>query len=134
MRQTPIISSHPPDEYFFDEGCHITEWWNSPDDPQASIARARLEPGMTTRWHRLHAVTERYVILAGEGRVEVGALLAQTVTTGSVVLIPAGVAQRISCRGDEDLVFLAVCTPRFEVGCYEDLQSAQEAPAATPSS
>ncbi len=134
MHQTPIIHSSPSDEYFFHEGCHITEWWNATADPRVSIARARVEPGMTTRWHRLRGVTERYVILAGEGRVEVGELAAQDVAVGSIVLIPPGVAQRITCVGEEHLVFLAVCTPRFEMGCYEDLQGAPVAPTAAGSS
>lgn len=121
MSSAQIVHADPASEYFFDEGCHITEWWNSPVDPQASIARARLEPGMATRWHCLHGVTERYVILSGSGQVEVGEL-AQAVAVGSVVLIPPGVAQRITCLGDQDLVFLAVCTPRFELPCYQDLQ------------
>jgi hypothetical protein len=28
--------------------------------------------------------------------------------------------KRISNSGDNDLVFLAICTPRFENGVYED--------------
>lgn len=131
VHQTAGISSNPPDEYFFAEGCYITEWWNSPGDSQASIARARLEPGMTTRWHRLRGVTERYAILSGRGRVEVGELAAQDVTVGCIVLIPPGVAQRIRCIGEEDLVFLAVCTPRFEPDCYEDLQRETTSPTSS---
>ena len=116
-----IPNIHTP-EYFFEEGCHITEWWNSPEDDQVSIARARVEPGMTTRWHRLRETTERYVMLEGQGRVEIGVLVPQTVTTGDVVVIPPGVRQRIANTGDGDLVFLAICTPRFAPGCYEDVE------------
>lgn len=130
MTSAQIVHADPSSEHFFDEGCHITEWWNSPADPQASIARARLEPGMTTRWHCLHGVTERYVILSGAGLAEVGEM-AQTVTAGSVVLIPPGVAQRITCLGEQDLVFLAVCTPRFGLACYKDLQDEAEMPASS---
>lgn len=61
-------------EYYFRERCHITEWSNAPDDDRVSIARARVEPGVTTCWHRLHGVAERYVILAGSGVVEIGDL------------------------------------------------------------
>lgn len=57
-------------EYFFPEGCYITEVSNSDDDPQMSIARARVEPGETTAWHHLEGVTERYVILEGTGVVD----------------------------------------------------------------
>ncbi len=76
-------------EYFFAEGCYISEWSNSPDDAEASIARARVLPGVTTRWHSLTAITERYVILQGDGEAEVGGLPPMHVTTGDVVVIPA---------------------------------------------
>lgn len=113
-------------EYFFREGCHITEWWNVADDAEASVARARVTPGATTRWHRLTGVTERYVVLSGAGRVELvedGRTLVETLRPGSVVLIPPGASQRVACTGSEDLVFLAVCTPRFTPACYEDLEA-----------
>ncbi len=38
-------------EYYFDEGCFITELSNTTDDAQVSIARARVETGKTTKWH-----------------------------------------------------------------------------------
>ena len=52
--------------------------------------------------------------------MEVGSLPAQTVAPGDVVLIPPGCRQRITGLGDEDLVFLAICTPRFRPEAYED--------------
>jgi len=112
---------NPETEFFTVEGCHINELSNSDADPEASIARARVPPGVTTRWHRLAGTTERYVILSGAGKVEVGSLPAQTVAPGDVVLIPPGCRQRITALGNEDLVFLAICTPRFRPGVYEDL-------------
>jgi mannose-6-phosphate isomerase-like protein (cupin superfamily) len=110
-------------EYYFREGCYITELSNSPEDAEVSIARARVEPGRTTRWHRLCAITERYVILEGEGRMEVGDQVAQVVSPGDVVVIPPDTSQRISNRGDIDLVFLAICSPRFVPEAYEDLET-----------
>lgn len=108
-------------EYFFAEGCFISEWSNSPDDPGVSIARARVEPGRTTRWHCLRDTVERYVVLAGAGRVEVGDLPAQPLGPGDVVVIPAGTRQRITNSGDADLVFLAICSPRFTEAAYVDI-------------
>jgi mannose-6-phosphate isomerase-like protein (cupin superfamily) len=118
-----ILLSASAAEYFFDEGCYITEWSNSPDDADASIARARVVPGVTTRWHSLTGIVERYVILQGEGSVEVGNLPAMPVESGDVVVIPAGTRQRIRNAGTVDLVFLAVCTPRFVVEAYVDLET-----------
>ncbi len=105
-------------EYFFAEGCFITELSNSPDDPQLSIARARVEPGKTTKWHYLRGVSERYVILEGIGKVEIGELEPQIVKAGDSVIIPPEVRQRITNTGEYDLVFLALCTPRFQNEIY----------------
>ena len=109
-------------EYYTDERCDILELSNSAEDPDASIARARVAPGVTTRWHRLRGTTERYVIVAGRGRVEVGELAPQLVAPGDVVLIPPLCRQRIANVGDTDLVFLAICTPRFQQKNYEDVE------------
>jgi len=104
------------------ERCRILELSNQPDDPDASIARARVAPGVTTAWHRLAGITERYVMLQGRGRVEVGDAPPVAVGPGDVVLIPPGCRQRIANVGDIDLLFLAVCTPRFVPPAYEPLE------------
>ena len=109
------------DEFCIPEGCHIIEVSNSSDDPDASIARARLGPGKTTRWHRLTATAERYIILQGQGRVEIGTLSPAAVSVGDVVLIPPMCRQRITNTGSDDLIFLAICTPRFSYDAYQDI-------------
>lgn len=129
-------------EYWFDEGCFISEWSNSAADPDLSVARARLPPGATTRRHGLVGTIERYVILSGRGRVEIGAvppssvarddLVIRDLGPGDVVLIAAGVSQRISNLGDDDLVFLALCTPRFERAAYRDLEGDEAAGPIPP--
>lgn len=119
-----ILPYTPSAEYWFPEGCHILELSNSPHDPALSIARARVPAGGATRWHRLAGMTERYVVLEGRGRVEVGDLPPREVGPGDVVLIPPGCRQRIANTGPADLVFLALCTPRFTPAAYEDLGDA----------
>ena len=113
----------PAREYFTPERCHILELSNSADDPAVSIARARVTPGVTTHWHRLIGIAERYVIIEGRGSVEVADQAAQNVEPGDVVLIPPQCRQRIRNVGESDLVFLAICTPRFVQSAYEDLES-----------
>lgn len=110
-------------EYFFEvEGCFITELSNTPHDPAVSIARARVLPGVRTAWHRLAGVTERYCILAGSGLVEIGDTPPQAVGEGDVVIIAPMQRQRITNVGEADLIFLAICTPRFTIDCYESLE------------
>jgi mannose-6-phosphate isomerase-like protein (cupin superfamily) len=116
-----VITFDEQSEFFTDEGCFITELLNSPEDASASIARARVEPGVTTRFHRVNGLVERYVMFSGRGRVEVGSLPPQEVGPMDVVLIPPGCRQRITNTGSDDLVFLAICTPRFVQLAYEDV-------------
>ena len=110
-------------EFYTPEKCYIIELSNTPDDPDVSIARARVIPGVTTRWHRVIGVTERYVILEGTGRVEVGSLSPEDVSVGDVVVIPPSCRQRITNHGQGDLIFLAICTPRFRPELYENIEN-----------
>ena len=125
MKQA-VHRQNPDDEFYTSEGCYITEVSNSTDDPALSIARARLEPGKTTRWHRLVATAERYVIVQGQGRVEIGDLPSTDVAVGDIVLIPPMCRQRITNTGADDLVFLAICTPRFSYYAYEDIENSPD--------
>ena len=109
-------------EFYTDEKCFIIELSNSADDPDSSIARARVKAGITTRWHRLKGITERYCIISGSGRMELGKLEPQNVNAGDIVLIPPMCRQRITNIGTDDLIFLAICTPRFLYEAYEDIE------------
>ena len=109
-------------EVYIEEGCFIVELSNTPDDPAVSIARARVPQGVTTRWHRVKDTAERYVILEGKGRAEVGDSPPREVGPGDVVRIPPSCRQRIANIGLEDLVFLAICTPRFVQQAYEGIE------------
>jgi len=118
MTDARILRPDDADEYDTEERCFILELSNAASDEALSIARARVEPGVTTAWHRVIGTTERYVILDGAGRVEVEGLEPQAVTAGDVVIIPPGARQRIANTGAVDLVFLALCTPRFRPENY----------------
>jgi mannose-6-phosphate isomerase-like protein (cupin superfamily) len=119
---TVILKFNEKAEYYTDELCYINELSNTPNDPGVSIARARVSTGVTTRWHRLHGITERYVVIEGQGLVEVGELTPQRIKSGDVVLIPPEYRQRITNIGTGDLIFLAICCPRFEQTAYEDIE------------
>ena len=117
---------HQPDlqaEHLTPEGCWILEAWNNSSDGAVSIARARVTPGVTTQWHRLRGVDERYVIVAGSGLMRTGTLAPAKVGPGDIVVIPAGAPQQITNTGATDLIFYCVCTPRFVPGCYESVES-----------
>jgi mannose-6-phosphate isomerase-like protein (cupin superfamily) len=108
------------EEYYFREGCFITELFNTPNDPLVSVAQARVVPGATTEWHHLEGITERYLIVSGKGIVEIGDLLPREAGPGDEIVIPPGTRQRITNDGDESLIFLAVCTPRFQEQVYRE--------------
>jgi mannose-6-phosphate isomerase-like protein (cupin superfamily) len=107
----------PQAEYYFKEGCYIQEWLNSPSHEDLSIARARVLPNQETVLHYLENTAEKYVILSGEGVVSVAGKR-WSVAPGDVVVIDAGEHQNIKNTGSLDLIFLAVCTPRFELPNY----------------
>lgn len=113
----------PGEETLTAERCHILETWNRANDPQLSVARARLPPGVTTRWHRLQGIAERYLILSGQGLAEVEGMEPAAVQTGDLIYIPAEHAQRICNTGEDDLLFYALCTPRFRWTAYEDIEA-----------
>jgi len=110
-------------EYYIDEGCYIVEVSNSNDDPNLSIARVRVDAGVTTKLHHLVNTIERYIILEGEAVVEVGNLPQQNLKQGDVVIIPPESKQRITNVGLTDLIFLAICTPRFKPEAYKEITS-----------
>ena len=118
-----IVTTDPASAFPTSERCNILESSNVADDPDCSIARAGVAPGVTTRWHSLRGTAERYVILEGQGRVEIGELAPREVGPGDVVRIPPECRQRIANTGNRELVFLAICTPRFLPENYRDLES-----------
>ena len=117
-----IFRAKESDEFYTEERCHILEFANSQADPGLSIARVRVEPGVTTALHRIEGTAERYVILSGSGRIEVEGLEPEDVGKFDVVTIPQGANQRISNTAESDLIFLAICTPRFEQENYKHLE------------
>ena len=121
-----IFKYQPDTEFSTPERCYIVELYNSDADEGCSIARARVEPGVTTQLHAVKGTIERYVVLEGEGRVEVGGEDPTIVRACDVVQIPAGASQRITNTANTDLVFLAVCTPRFRPEHYENLDEGRE--------
>jgi mannose-6-phosphate isomerase-like protein (cupin superfamily) len=116
----PAISSYADKvEYYFEEGCFIIENWNHADDPACSIAQARVPPEGHTQTHWLDGIEERYLIIQGQGLVYLGDAPAREVGPGDVVIIPAGVRQSIRNAGPTDLIFYAICTPRFRPEAYQ---------------
>ena len=118
-----ISKFRPETEFYTDERCCIVEVHNRVEDEACSIARARVAPGVTTQLHFLQGTHERYVILEGEGSVQVGDAAPAQVRPLDVVAIAAGTPQRITNVGTADLVFLCICTPRFRKETYLNLES-----------
>jgi mannose-6-phosphate isomerase-like protein (cupin superfamily) len=122
MRHPEITKPLKITEFETEERCSIIELANDPADPEVSVAQARVKPGVTTAWHMLNGINERYIILSGKGRVELGDLASVEVDAGDVVRIPEKTRQRITNIGDADLIFYAICTPRFEKHLYISLE------------
>ncbi len=108
-------------EIWTSERCYVAELVNDPAWPEFSLARCRVEPGVTTERHAL-SVHEVYVIRRGSGRMYRGDEPPFEVGPGDAVTIPPQVAQRIANAGDADLVFDCLCSPRFLRECYTSLE------------
>ncbi len=116
-----IVKANSPEEHRTPERCFVMEnWGKSTQDTTVSIVRARVEPGISTKAHHLEGVQEIYLIASGSGRVHVGGLEAIEVSRGDLVVIPEGVAQRITNIGESDLIFYCICTPAFTQECYRN--------------
>ncbi len=118
-----IIKTADAEEFLTRERCFIRELTNTADISEFSLAVARVEPGVTTELHSLD-VDEWYILRVGRGTIEVGDDDPAVVGPGDIVAIPAGTPQRIRNDGDEDLVFLCLCLPRFRAEGYQALESA----------
>ncbi len=114
-----IVKADTLNEYITSERCLIAENFRFPDE-KMSIARARVEPGVTTEAHSLKGVDEVYLIVSGEGEMFFDDLEPEKVVTGDLIVIPAGTRQRIRNIGKSDLVFHCICSPSFSLDCYVD--------------
>lgn len=108
-------------EFWTEERCYIKELLNDAASPDASLALARVEPGVTTQLHKLVGVSERYIVRKGMGVVEIDGVT-QALGVGDQAVIPADAAQRITNTGNTDLEFYCLCVPRFRPGSYVSLE------------
>ncbi len=120
---TDIKQYDPKKQFSTIERCDINELLNSINDTQCSIAQACVAPGVTTQLHRVKNTIERYIILEGQGRVFINNASPEDVGHLDVVTIPSGVPQKIKNCGHTELVFLCICTPRFEQKNYINLEA-----------
>jgi mannose-6-phosphate isomerase-like protein (cupin superfamily) len=113
--QPKIVKANSPNEYLTPEHCHIAENYS---DKGVSIARATVQPGVTTLAHHLVGIQEIYLITSGQGKVTIGGLEPTNVGVGDVVIIPPQTSQKVTNTGKTNLVFYCICTPRFTEACY----------------
>jgi mannose-6-phosphate isomerase-like protein (cupin superfamily) len=113
--QPKIVKANSPNEYLTPEHCHIAENYS---DKGVSIARATVQPGVTTLAHHLVGIQEIYLITSGQGKVTIGGLEPTNVGVGDVVIIPPHTSQKVTNTGKTNLVFYCICTPRFTEACY----------------
>lgn len=115
-----VFKTDPSTEVYIEEDCYIIEIINE-ENQDISLARSRVLPGVTTRLHSLTGTKEIYYILEGTGLVTVGNESANLASGDSIVIQP-GEPQLIKNTGDEDLIFLCICHPRFQFENYKDLR------------
>jgi mannose-6-phosphate isomerase-like protein (cupin superfamily) len=77
-----------------------------------SLAEAWLEPGQETERHHHARTEELYVLLDGEGELEVDGAR-RRVAPGDAILIPPGARHRIRASERGPLRFLCCCAPPY---------------------
>jgi mannose-6-phosphate isomerase-like protein (cupin superfamily) len=117
----PIVRHTNLTEFSTPENCFITEMLNSEIFQNFSIAQTRVAAGNTTELHTLRNTDEAYYILSGKGEMEIGGKAVGIVNEKDIVFIPRNTSQRIKNLGDNDLLFLCICSPKFEVKNYEQI-------------
>ena len=120
MHRGLIADGSQDGEAWTGERCYIRELLNDARAPENSLAISRVEPGVSTQWHRL-SVAEYYVVIEGEGDMELGNDAPFRIGPGDSVAIPPGTPQRVTNCGGTALVFYCLCAPRFTPSCYEAL-------------
>ncbi len=116
-----FVKSDEAAEFWTDERCFITELCNTGYAPGGSLAIARVEPGVTTQLHCLAGLTETYIVIEGVGLMEVDGSRF-SIAAGDQVVIPPGIAQRVTELGESDFRFYCWGSPRFIAERYENLE------------
>lgn len=112
--ETGVVKrTEPLMELETEDGLLVTEWWNTPADPALSVARMRIEPGVSTKPYQLHGITERYLFLSGNGFVEIDGEV-HAVGPGDGILVKPGAWRSVTNKGMRNLGWLAICRPRFD--------------------
>lgn len=83
-----------------------------------AITWVEVEPGQQQRLHH-HPAEQVYVIVQGEGEMQVGAETA-VLHTGHLVYIPSNQPHGITNTGREPLVYISAATPSFDMTAVYD--------------
>lgn len=119
-----IFRSPNRNEYWLGERIYVRELMNSPDEPDMSLAMCRVPVGVTTQLHSL-SILEWYILESGCGLMEIDGQTA-TMKVGDCVRIKPGQSQRITNKGEIDLIFQSICRPRFTPDTYTNLENEDE--------
>ncbi len=96
------------------DGTGLRELLHPDRDPAAvrySLAVARLEPGRSSRKHRLRQ-SEVYYVIRGAGAMHVGDE-AERIGPGDAVYIPPGKVQWLENDGEETIEFACIVDPAW---------------------
>ena len=90
-----------------------------------SICHAIVPKGESSLPHRLKSSSEVYYILSGSGRMYIGDEF-EDVGCGQAVYISPGSVQYIENKGESDLVFLAIVSPKWDESDEEVLPESEK--------
>lgn len=96
----------------------LCELFHPSKHPQAallpySLAYAKIQPGKSSRPHRIHTSSELYFILQGQARMHIDEE-STPVMAGQAILVPPGVLQYLENQGSSELIFLCIVSPPWD--------------------
>jgi len=81
-----------------------------------SVAQITLPAGIASARHYHPTAEESYIVLKGVAHIEVGDET-HPAQIGELIAIPPMKPHQIINRGEEDVVFLAICSPAWTPDC-----------------
>jgi len=83
-----------------------------------SLAHASLQPGQSSKSHRLYGRSETYILQSGMGKAYIDGT-AYDMEAGDTLFIPAGAEQYIENTGDDPLQFWCIVCPPWSAESEE---------------
>ena len=103
-----IVSIKNAEHYIWGQN---SNGWHLLKNDYLSVIEERMEPATSEHRHFHKKAQQLFYILSGEAGFEIGQKIIH-LSTGETVHVPPGIAHRIFNKGDADLRFIVISSPK----------------------